>query len=74
MASVGGEKAKVQSPRNLAKLASLRRARRKISNNINGSSKGVMDKNIFVVKFLVNLTQSAGMSQHLYCWHQHQYG
>jgi hypothetical protein len=47
MASAGGEKEKIQSPQNLEKLASSRRAHRNISNGVNGSSNGVTDRNIF---------------------------
>jgi hypothetical protein len=64
MASTGGEKEKIQSPQNSTKLASSRRACHKISNDVNGSSNRVTDRKIFAVKVLVNLAQSAGMSQH----------
>jgi hypothetical protein len=66
MALADREREKIQSPRNLAKLESLRRAHRNIPNGLNESSNRARDKNIFVVKILVNLAQSAGMSQHLY--------
>jgi hypothetical protein len=67
MASIDREREKIQSPQNSVKLASSRRARRKISNGVNDSSNRVTDQKIFTVKVLVNLAQSAGMSQHPYC-------
>jgi hypothetical protein len=67
MASTDREREKIQSPQNSVKLASSQRARRKISNDVNDSSNGVTDQKIFMVKVLVNLAQSAGMSQHPYC-------
>jgi hypothetical protein len=50
MASTNRESEKNQSPQNSMKMASSRRARRKISNDANGSSNGVTDRNIFTVK------------------------
>jgi hypothetical protein len=44
MASTDGEREKIQSPQNSAKLASSRRACHKISNDVNGSSNGVTDQ------------------------------
>jgi hypothetical protein len=67
MASTDREREKIQSPQNSVKLASSRRARHKISNDVNDSSNRVTDQKIFMVKVLVNLAQSAGMSQHPYC-------
>jgi hypothetical protein len=67
MASADREREKIQSLQNLVKLTSSRRVCRNISNGVNGSSNGVTDRKIFAVKVLVNLAQSAGMSQHLYC-------
>jgi hypothetical protein len=67
MASTDREREKIQSPQNSVKLALSRRACHKLSNDVNGSSNGVTDQKIFAVKVLVNLAQSAGMSQHPYC-------
>jgi hypothetical protein len=67
MASTDREREKIQSLQSSVKLASSRRACHKISNDVNGSSNGVTDQKIFTVKVLVNLAQSAGMSQHPYC-------
>jgi hypothetical protein len=62
MASTDREREKSQSPQNSVKLSSSRRAHRNISNGISDSSNGVTDQNISVVKVLVNLVQSSGMS------------
>jgi hypothetical protein len=67
MDSTNREREKIQSNQNLVKLASSRRARCKICNDVNESSNRVTDRKIFAVNFLVNLAQSGGMSQHLYC-------
>jgi hypothetical protein len=50
MASTDREREKFQSPQNSMKLASSRRARRKISNDVNNSSNRVMNQKIFAVK------------------------
>jgi hypothetical protein len=49
------EREKIQSPQNSVKLASSRRARHKIFNDVNDSSNRVTDQKLFAVKVLVNL-------------------
>jgi hypothetical protein len=66
MASADREREKFQSPQKSMKLASSRREHHNISNGVNSSSNGVTDRNIFMVKVLVNQAQSAGMGQHPY--------
>jgi hypothetical protein len=66
MASTNEKWGEIKSHQSLEKSTSLRRACHNLSNDINSSSNEVMDRKISEVKFLVNLAQSAGMSQHLY--------
>jgi hypothetical protein len=63
MVSADKEREKIQIPQNSVELASSHRVCHKISNDVNDSSNGVTDQNIFTVKVLVNLAQSTGMSQ-----------
>jgi hypothetical protein len=50
MASVDREREKIQSPQKSVKVASSRRAHRKISNDVNDLLNRVTDRNIFTVK------------------------
>jgi hypothetical protein len=60
------ERKKIQSPQISKKLTPSRRACRKLSNGVNGSSNGGTNQKIFTVKVLVKLAQSAGVGQHIY--------
>jgi hypothetical protein len=46
IASIGGEKEKIQSPQNSIKLTSSRRELRKISNDVNDTSNRVTNRKI----------------------------